>query len=233
MHASDVFTTVPLGARIAFRDGTPLPPARHTKKLQAWRGQNGEGVLIEKRARPRYITGVGSSETFVLLLSRDENSHACIVVQQIFSLTDTSLDFAVLAPPAPFLLLRGDEVVVQSISREALLAEASRRHGGRPADTVLASGNMHIEVAGYGAARPRPVRYGATRVLDTPDVTVWREYDTDTGLIIERHAPYDIATFPGTVGAALLQRLEASGPDAAATALAALTEHPPLTAGAS
>lgn len=50
MKFAELFATAPLGALIAFSDGTPQPPARFNKKLSKWRNSNGIGRLMAKNA---------------------------------------------------------------------------------------------------------------------------------------------------------------------------------------
>jgi hypothetical protein len=81
MDFAELFATVPLGAIVAFSDGTPQPPKHHKKKLSAWENKNAKGRLIGKRASKglnaydrdtvTLETGVyGSGETIVLRVRR-------------------------------------------------------------------------------------------------------------------------------------------------------------------
>lgn len=47
--ARHVFDHAPLGALIRFSDGTPRPPDRFRRKLQAWEHTNATGTLTAKR----------------------------------------------------------------------------------------------------------------------------------------------------------------------------------------
>lgn len=49
MSAKLIFDA-PIGAIIAYSDGTPRPPDRHRRKLADWKNRNGTGRLICKRA---------------------------------------------------------------------------------------------------------------------------------------------------------------------------------------
>ncbi|MFA5951900.1 MAG: hypothetical protein WC807_16620 [Hyphomicrobium sp.] len=46
--AQNIFDEAPIGALIRFSDGTPRPPDRFKRKLQAWENANGTGRLSEK-----------------------------------------------------------------------------------------------------------------------------------------------------------------------------------------
>lgn len=43
--AQTLFETAPLGALVAFSDGSPRPPARFTRKVRAWQDRNATGRL--------------------------------------------------------------------------------------------------------------------------------------------------------------------------------------------
>nr|CAD7038155.1 hypothetical protein RP007_04657 [Rhizobium sp. P007] len=40
--------SAPVGSLIAWSDGTPRPPERHSKKLASWKTRNGTGRMIRK-----------------------------------------------------------------------------------------------------------------------------------------------------------------------------------------
>jgi hypothetical protein len=46
-----IYDTIPLGAAIAFSDGTPRPPERFKNKLREWKNRNGAGTLVSKSDR--------------------------------------------------------------------------------------------------------------------------------------------------------------------------------------
>lgn len=59
MSAQHIHDHVPLGALVAYSDGTPRPPARFTRKLRDWESRNGAGRLVRKepsRERPTYCS---------------------------------------------------------------------------------------------------------------------------------------------------------------------------------
>lgn len=49
MSADTILDSAPIGAIIAWSDGTPRPPERHRKKLSAWKNNNSRGRLIRKQ----------------------------------------------------------------------------------------------------------------------------------------------------------------------------------------
>lgn len=49
MSANTILASAPIGAIIAWSDGTPRPPERHRKKLSAWKSNNSQGRLIRKQ----------------------------------------------------------------------------------------------------------------------------------------------------------------------------------------
>jgi len=44
-----IFEHAPIGAIVAWSDGTPRPPERHRRKLDAWQTNNSQGRLIRKQ----------------------------------------------------------------------------------------------------------------------------------------------------------------------------------------
>lgn len=65
MSARTIYDTAPIGALIAWSDGTPRPPERHRKKLAAWQTRNSKGRLIQKQ-RGRNVGRVTLPATFTL-----------------------------------------------------------------------------------------------------------------------------------------------------------------------
>ncbi len=58
MTAQRIFDLASIGSIVAWSDGTPRPPERHKKKLDAWRANNARGRLIAKQAERRLGTVV-------------------------------------------------------------------------------------------------------------------------------------------------------------------------------
>ena len=56
MTAQHIFDLAPIGSIVAWSDGTPRPPERHKKKLDAWRANNARGRLIAKQGERRLGT---------------------------------------------------------------------------------------------------------------------------------------------------------------------------------
>lgn len=48
MSANMIFEHAPVGAIVAWSDGTPRPPERHHRKLDAWKTNNSQGRLIRR-----------------------------------------------------------------------------------------------------------------------------------------------------------------------------------------
>lgn len=51
MSANTIFEHAPIGATVAWSDGAPRPPERHSRKLDAWKTNNSHGRLIRKQGR--------------------------------------------------------------------------------------------------------------------------------------------------------------------------------------
>lgn len=100
MHAQILFDTAPLGARIAFSDGTPKPPARFTKKLSAWENRNGTGRLTSKIS----ATMIGShhhAAGFALHLATYSSHGTPILVVTRHYSVNSSLEFEIIDRPTP------------------------------------------------------------------------------------------------------------------------------------
>ncbi|MGX1500866.1 hypothetical protein ACSSV1_005935 [Labrenzia sp. MBR-25] len=99
MSAQSIFDNIPLGAIIRFSDGTPRPPERHRRKLQAWERNNNTGRLVNKQAGAT----VGKTRipaSFTLHVG-DFGSKAVVVLRvfRTFSV-DSALEFSVIERPA-------------------------------------------------------------------------------------------------------------------------------------
>ncbi|BDA87228.1 hypothetical protein Sa4125_47700 (plasmid) [Aureimonas sp. SA4125] len=49
MSAQHIYDFAPLGSIVRYSDGTPQPPARHTRKRAVWETTNNAGCLIRKQ----------------------------------------------------------------------------------------------------------------------------------------------------------------------------------------
>ncbi|MFG1240480.1 hypothetical protein V5F63_25170 [Xanthobacter autotrophicus DSM 597] len=99
MSAHTIYGNAPIGALVAWSDGTPRPPERFTRKLSAWQTHNSKGRLIQKQGE-RGIGSVGLSASFTLH-EADFGAGGVIAIRvhRTFSL-DSKLDFTVLERPA-------------------------------------------------------------------------------------------------------------------------------------
>ena len=99
MSAQQIYDHAPLGAIIGYSDGTPRPPERHRRKLQAWERHNNKGQLVRKQAGASIgATGVPASFT---LHEGDFASLAVIVLRVFKSFSvDSDLTFTVLRSPS-------------------------------------------------------------------------------------------------------------------------------------
>lgn len=98
MSANLIFDLAPIGAIIAWSDGTPRPPERFNKKLAAWKTRNSRGRLVYKEG-PR-VSGNHASPGYFTLHEGDLGSKGTIVVTiyRTFAL-DSALSFKVVERP--------------------------------------------------------------------------------------------------------------------------------------
>ena len=99
MSAHTIFEHAPIGAIIAWSDGTPRPPERHRRKLDAWKTNNSQGRLIRKQAA-RDIGTLDPYASFTLH-EADYGSSGVIAIRvhRTFSLGST-LRFTIIERPA-------------------------------------------------------------------------------------------------------------------------------------
>jgi hypothetical protein len=98
MSAHTVFEHAPIGAIVAWSDGTPRPPERHRRKLDAWQTNNSQGRLIRKQG----ACDIGTLDASASFTLHEANYGAggviTIRVHRTFSL-GSQLRFAVLDRP--------------------------------------------------------------------------------------------------------------------------------------
>ena len=99
MSALSIFEDAPIGATVAWSDGTPRPPERHRKKLSAWKSNNSQGRLVRKQGE-RGAGNISRAADFTLH-EADFGGGAVIAIRvfKTFSL-DSTLRFAVVDRPA-------------------------------------------------------------------------------------------------------------------------------------
>lgn len=92
----EIFDIAPLGAIIAFSDGTPKPPERFHKKLNAWQSHNGSGRLTRKTksANPAY------RDTFTLHIGNHGSNGTIVVSYNTTFMLGGAKKFAIVETPA-------------------------------------------------------------------------------------------------------------------------------------
>lgn len=145
MNAQMIFDTAPFGALIRFSDGTKEPPARHTRKLTAWKTRNNTGVLVSKTSasdNPKLDLPASFSLREGEFIS---NGVTCVTFQRSFD-TNSPLSFEVLQTPQPgsMLVLSGfaKQVELLHLAENQAAAEAwlvKHPHSGVWCETVPAA----------------------------------------------------------------------------------------------
>jgi len=99
MSAHSIFEYAPIGAVVAWSDGSPRPPEHHRRKLDAWTSNNSQGRLIRKQGG-RDIGIVDPHGSFTLN-EADFGAGGVIAIRihRTFSLGST-LRFAIVGRPA-------------------------------------------------------------------------------------------------------------------------------------
>lgn len=99
MNAQELFTLNPIGATVAFTDGTPKPPAGHKRKVKDWEGRNGSGVFMGVEPKSDNPAHTWSKDSFVMRMSESP----VLVVNLHFSvpsLVESGREFTVTHPNA-------------------------------------------------------------------------------------------------------------------------------------
>lgn len=99
MSVHTIFKRAPLGSIVAWSDGTPRPPERHRRKLDAWKTSNSQGRLIRKQGPLR--AGLIDPHASFTPHEADYDAGGIIAVRvhRTFSLA-SSLSFAIVERPA-------------------------------------------------------------------------------------------------------------------------------------
>lgn len=99
MSAHTIFEHAPLGAIVVWSDGTPRPPARHRRKLNAWKTSNSQGRLV--REQDPFGAGLVDPHASFTLHEADYGAGGIIAIRvhRTFSLA-SSLSFAIVERPA-------------------------------------------------------------------------------------------------------------------------------------
>lgn len=97
MHltAPQLHALAPFGATIRFTDGTPKPPERFTKKLAAWKRNNGLGVYSEAKDADNF------GANFTLEIIREAHFRARVTHGM-----DGPLRYEIVRLPAPFVVVQ-------------------------------------------------------------------------------------------------------------------------------
>ena len=98
MSAHMIFDHAPIGAVVAWSDGTPRPPERHRRKLEAWKTNNSQGRLIRKQGGRD--AGTHDPHTSFTLHEADYGAGGAIAIRvhRTFSL-GSSLRFTIIERP--------------------------------------------------------------------------------------------------------------------------------------
>ena len=99
MSAYVIFEHAPLGAIVAWSDGTRRPPERHHRKLDAWKTNNSRGRLVRKQGG-RAAAALDPCASFTLHeADYGASGVVAIRVHRTFSLA-SNLRFTVIERPA-------------------------------------------------------------------------------------------------------------------------------------
>ena len=154
MTAQHVFDLAPIGSIVAWSDGTPRPPERHKKKLDAWRADNARGRLIAKQEERRIGTVVIPAG---FTLHETDFASGSVIVMKVFRTFSiaSSLRFEVVESP-PIGSVRifdrpGDGRELVHLAADRREAEAWLSRHGYP-HAVLEDVSVEGEGEGEGRA---------------------------------------------------------------------------------
>ena len=99
MSAHTIFDNAPIGAIIAWSDGTPEPPARFKRKLSAWKTNNSRGRLTRKQDQHGMANLVVPAS---FTLHEGDFGSAGVIAIHVFRTfsVDSALQFTMLERPA-------------------------------------------------------------------------------------------------------------------------------------
>ena len=99
MSAHTIFDNAPIGAIIAWSDGTPEPPARFKRKLSAWKTNNSRGRLTRKQDQHGMANLVVPAS---FTLHEGDFGSAGVIAIRVFRTfsVESALRFTVLERPA-------------------------------------------------------------------------------------------------------------------------------------
>lgn len=99
MSPHTIFEYAPIGAIVAWSDGSSRPPQRHRRKLGAWKNSNSQGRLIRKQGA--LGTGVVDPHASFTLHEADYGAGGVIAIRvhRTFSL-NSGLRFTIIEPPS-------------------------------------------------------------------------------------------------------------------------------------
>ena len=100
MSAIKIIDSAPLGSLIRYTDGSPMPPARFTKKLATWGRSNGVGRLVKKEPPRSYATWMAPA-SFTLHEGNFSSDGVILVTILRSHSADSALVFEVAEEPKP------------------------------------------------------------------------------------------------------------------------------------
>lgn len=208
LTALDILKTAPLGAYIAFSDGTPRPPERFNKKLSAWKNRNGGGILTEKTPGTVMVTSdhVGRA-SFALRIGEYGTASTIAVILNVHFDDQSDLQFEIKSTPTGTVRINqyGALIPPQDIANRALRGYADPQ----PGETD--------QPAGYGAGYPSPIAPDDQTYLTLPGVTAYLRHprllaEESASLIAVRDDGYHV-TFPRRFCSATVAKLDTLSDD--------------------
>jgi hypothetical protein len=154
MTAQPIFDLAPIGSIVAWSDGTPRPPERYKKKLDAWRSNNARGRLIAKQAERRLGTVVIPAG---FTLHETDLTSGGVIVMKVFRTFSVASDLrfeVVERPPTGSIRIYdrpGDGRELVHLAADRLEAEAWLSRHGYP-HAVLEEVSDAVAIAGEGRA---------------------------------------------------------------------------------
>ena len=153
MSAKALYDTAPLGALVRYSNGQPQLPARFTRKLRAWQGENGVGRLIGKTPSARYGDYVSPASFTLHIGDYGFQAVVVIVLHRTYGV-DSPLAFEVIeSPPAGAVLCLtpfGDGHELKFLASDRAAARAWHASQGRysdPSYREVQPDGAHLDIA--------------------------------------------------------------------------------------
>jgi hypothetical protein len=142
--ALQIFEDAPLGALVTYNNNEPRPPERFTRKLAAWKAENGTGRLVERSSGSDRMPA-----TFTLHIGNFGSEGTIIMTMRTVFSVDSRKTFSIVETPRPGMVRvltgNGGDEELRHLAPDMASAErwmASNRYSGMRVEVVSDPGEV-------------------------------------------------------------------------------------------